>query len=118
MSTIKKHKNLIILVLVIALVIGYILFSGKEDTWEGVYFPEGCLTCKNTYFFSPGFTSPVACMNWANRRAYTRKMAGFPTESDQADCGRNCKWKASPSIKGFPTGPLLWVCKETFPVSI
>jgi len=68
-----------------------------RETWQGVYYPNGCLACDEDYIFSPVFKTKEECLNWANRIKTRRN-----NESDLYECGKNCKWKDE-----------LMVCKET-----
>lgn len=79
---------------VIMLIIGQ--FPIKQ-TWQGVYYPNGCLVCDEDYIFSPIFESKEECLNWAKNIQFRRN-----NESDLYECGKNCKWK-----EGF------MVCEET-----
>lgn len=65
--------------------------------WQGVYYPNGCLTCEEEYIFSPIFGSKEECLTWGKR-----KMVYRENSQDTFECGKNCKWE-----RGFN------VCEET-----
>lgn len=105
-----KNKNIqswgLIALVITALVGGYFLFA-KADTYQGVYYPDGCLVCKDNYIFSPIFNDGLSCINWGQGKALERRNAGLNVEADLAECGKNCKWDG-----GF------MVCKETFDIEL
>ena len=97
----------IIGVIVLVGVVWLYLGQGQKDTWEGVYYPNGCLTCEDDYLFSPEFNDPISCMNWASEKKIIRKNAGIDVFADLAECGRSCEWREG-----------LMVCKETVGISL
>lgn len=85
-----------ILPLIIIIILVYVIFRGG-DTWQGFYYPNGCLSCESDYIFSPIFKEKQQCLDWANNLKNKRNNS-----SDDFECGLNCKQK-----DGFN------VCKET-----
>lgn len=93
-------NNLSGIAIVLLVIVGlYFLWDGKE-TWQGFYYPNGCLTCTEDYIFSPIFDDKVACLAWANNLERERN-----NPSDDFECGKNCK------SQGDPEGP--YICDET-----
>lgn len=81
--------------------------SLKKTTWQGVYYPNGCLTCEESYVYSPIFDNFDDCKTWAlNKKS---------NSDDKVTCSKNCK---NPDEYGMQT------CEETIrnwkatPVSI
>ncbi len=91
-----KKPTLYIIIVILIIIAGYFIFFNKE-TWQGVYYPNGCLVCDEDYIFSPVFETKEGCLNWAEGIQARRS-----NESDLYECGKNCKWKDG-----------LMVCKET-----
>lgn len=87
------------LVLIVLIVVGIYFFFGK-DTWQGFYYPNGCLTCTDDYIFSPVFDEKAVCLAWAEDLQSQRN-----NPSDDFECGKNCK------SQGDPDGP--YICDET-----
>lgn len=54
-----------------------------KSSWQGTYYPGGCLTCEASYTYSPAFRSFKDCKAWA-----TKKMQAA---EDKATCGLNCE---------------------------
>jgi hypothetical protein len=52
--------------------------SGK---WQAIYYPDGCLTCEESYIFSPFFKDVNQCIGWVHEKAKTR-----PGNIDSAEC--------------------------------
>ena len=66
--------------------------SFKKDTWQGTYYPDGCLTCESEYVYSPTCESFEACKTWAlNKKS---------DPEDKVTCNKNCK---SPRESGIQT---------------
>lgn len=90
----------------IILVLGFLWFilgtNGSElsGKWQAIYYPDGCLTCEDSYVFSPFFKNVNQCIEWAHAKAATR-----PGSTDSAECAFNCRKE-----NGF------LVCKETIDV--
>lgn len=91
------NKPVTIATIIAIIIVGYLLFH-KEYTWQGVYYPNGCLTCEDDYIFSPIYKAKESCLIWAENMKLERN-----NENDLYECGKNCKWK-----EGFS------VCEETF----
>ncbi len=91
----KDNEYVGILVLVLS-VVGIWFFKGG-DTWEGFYYPDGCLSCSENYIYSPEFKTKEECFDWADSLKISRKNL-----NDLFECGLNCKDKG-----GFN------VCEET-----
>ncbi len=60
--------------------------SSKSDTWQGFYYPNGCLSCDDDYVYSPVFQDRLSCFNWAYDYQNTK---GSP--NDLWECGKNCE---------------------------
>lgn len=103
----KLNKNIIITILILIIIVGYFLFSDKKDTYEGVYYPNGCLICEEDYIFSQEFELMSSCFSWALQWKANRRDDGLNVGADQAECGLNCEWDG-----GF------MVCEETFDVPL
>ncbi|MEK7115096.1 MAG: hypothetical protein AAB847_01940 [Patescibacteria group bacterium] len=95
----KVNKNLIIGVLLI-LVIAFGFFWYKKETWQGFYYPDGCLVCEDKYIYSPQFQDRASCLAWATNLKSQRNNS-----DDAYECGKNCK------APDHPGG--LYVCDET-----
>ena len=94
------NKNIITwLVIIAALISGYYLFFQKE-TWQGFYYPDGCLVCEDQYIYSPVLENRASCLAWASD---LKQRRGNP--DDTFECGKNCK---APDHQGG-----LYVCDET-----
>ena len=76
------------------------LLGCAKETWQGFYYPDGCLSCTEQYIFSPRFDAHDSCIAWA-----TDLKAQRNNPSDDFECGKNCK---APDRLGGP-----YVCKET-----
>jgi len=93
----EKIKGIVILILIITVIyLGY-NFLLKKDTYQGIYYPNGCLICDN-YIVSPELKSAEDCVKWAENIKSIRNNL-----SDTWECGKNCRWENGLSI-----------CKETF----
>ncbi|MFC1810381.1 hypothetical protein ACFLZH_02680 [Patescibacteria group bacterium] len=57
--------------------------SSKGNTWQGTYYPDGCLTCESDYVFSPIFDNFEDCKSWA----LNKKSSSL----DKVTCNKNCK---------------------------
>lgn len=58
----------------------------KEETWQGVYYPNGCLVCEEDYIFSPLLSTQSLCLRWAEKLKANRNNV-----NDSFECGKNCK---------------------------
>jgi hypothetical protein len=57
--------------------------SKPKNTWQGVYYPDGCLTCESDYVFSQIFDNFEDCKTWAlNKKS---------SSEDKVTCNKNCK---------------------------
>lgn len=97
MENIKNYKGIIILGLI---VVGIYLFLSGKETWQGFYYPDGCLICEDQYIYSPRFDDRASCLAWATNLKSQRN-----NPSDTFECGKNCK------APDHPGG--LYVCEET-----
>lgn len=90
------------IVIVSILFLSGVLLTGCSfrDTWQGFYYPDGCLACSDKYIFSPIFNDKESCLNWAED---LKEKKGKP--DDLYECGKNCKPPKTPD--GF------YLCKET-----
>lgn len=59
--------------------------SKPKNSWQGVYFPDGCLTCDSLYEYSPVFKSFNGCKEWANGK--------MVKSMDKSSCGKNCEFE-------------------------
>lgn len=57
--------------------------SLKKTTWQGTYYPEGCLTCEKDYVYSPIFDNFKDCKTWVLNKKSSSK--------DRVTCNKNCK---------------------------
>ncbi|MDP2631184.1 MAG: hypothetical protein Q8P30_00255 [Candidatus Uhrbacteria bacterium] len=57
-----------------------------SESWNGFYYPEGCLSCEDSYIFSPTFDNYNDCYAWARDIALEQNLG-----SDLFECGQNCK---------------------------
>lgn len=90
-------KKVIILLFTILILTGCSL---KKETWQGFYYPNGCLECQEDYIFSPIFEDRASCLSWATTLRQERQ-----NYLDEFECGKNCK---VPETKdGF------YICDET-----
>jgi len=90
------NKLVVIIIIIAIIIVGYFLFL-KKEMWQGVYYPNGCLTCDKDYIFSPMLESKKECLSWGKNIGLRRN-----NESDLYECGKNCKWKDG-----------LMICEET-----
>jgi len=90
-------KKLALLIVPILLLSGCSFF---RETWQGFYYPNGCLVCQDDYIYSPLFNDRASCLAWASDL-----KAGRGNPSDKYECGKNCK---TPDYKEG-----LYVCDET-----
>ena len=83
--------------------------SFKKTIWQGVYYPNGCLSCEENYVYSPAFDNFDDCKTWA----FNKKS----NSDDKVTCSKNCKnpdeygmqsceetirnWKATPVSTTF-----------------
>lgn len=81
----KKHYFLHLLAFTFIIVI----LSGcqssiiNKTTWQGTYYPGGCLTCEKDYVYSPTFDNFEDCKTWAlNKKS---------DPDDKITCNKNCK---------------------------
>lgn len=70
-----------------------------NETWQGFYYPDGCLSCDDKYIYSPKFKDKEICLNWAEDLKQKRH-----NPDDLYECGKNCK--ENKEFGGFQ-------CKET-----
>lgn len=94
------------IIIVVLLAIWAFRGNGISETkgkWQGVYYPDGCLSCEDDYIYTPFFETVNECINWVHAKAETRRGS-----SDAAECSFDCK-------KDYDFGGLL-VCKETVDV--
>lgn len=55
----------------------------KKNTWQGTYYPGGCLTCESDYVYSPTFDNFEDCKTWTlNKKS---------SSEDKVTCNKNCK---------------------------
>jgi len=72
--------------ILIILFTAMILVGCSSNTWQGFYYPNGCLSCESDYIYSPIYKTKEECFDWA----YSLKdERGNP--SDLFECGKNCK---------------------------
>jgi hypothetical protein len=57
--------------------------SNPKNSWQGTYYPRGCLTCESEYIYSPIFKSYPECKEWARWKMRDKE--------DKASCGRSCE---------------------------
>ena len=89
-------REIITLVIICGLIyLGYSLIF--KETWQGVYYPNGCLVCEDEYIFSPIFKTKEECLDWVREKKMTRN-----NENDLYECGKNCDWESG-----------LIICEET-----
>lgn len=60
--------------------------SFSQETWQGFYYPDGCLVCQENYIYSPTFTDRASCLAWAS---HLKAQRG--NQNDTYECGKNCK---------------------------
>jgi len=87
----------IVIVLIFILLVGAGCQIIARDTWQGFYYPDGCLVCDN-YIVSPKLKSAGDCVRWAEGM-----KSNSNNPKDTWECGKNCRWE-----EGFS------ICKETF----
>ena len=97
MENTKKYTGIIIIIL---LIVGIYFLWDRKETWLGFYYPDGCLTCKEKYIFSPEFKDRASCLSWT-----TNLKAQRNNSADLFECGKNCK------VPDSPDG--LYICEET-----
>lgn len=57
----------------------------EKNSWQGTYYPEGCLTCDSEYVYSPVFKTFNECKSWADTK--------IKNGEDKASCGRGCEFE-------------------------
>lgn len=57
----------------------------SSSTWQGTYYPRGCLDCDDQQYFSPVFKSYKECKSWASGK--------IKLSQDKATCGKNCSFE-------------------------
>lgn len=67
------------------LFVGLLSSCTKKQSWQGTFYPEGCLTCDSEYVYSPSFKSFKECKSWAE--------AKMKNGDDKASCGRGCEYE-------------------------
>jgi len=90
-----NKKNLGVIIAIILIVAGI-----YKETWQGFYYPDGCLTCTDKYIYSSQFNDRASCLAWATNLKQQRN-----NPSDDFECGKNCK------VPDSPDG--LYICEET-----
>jgi hypothetical protein len=88
----EKIKKILIFIIVIAIIYFGYNFLFKKDTYRGIFYPNGCLTCDD-YIVSPDLDSAEDCVMWGEGLRASRK-----NPNDTWECGKNCKWKNGLSI--------------------
>lgn len=78
--------------------------SGIKNKWQGIYYPDGCLGCENSWIFSPFFETVNECIDWVNNKKNERGDS-----PDVAECAFNCK-------QNCEYGSCMLECKETVDV--
>lgn len=87
------------------LVAGFLLLIGagcETETWQGFYYPEGCLECEDTWINSPVFSTLDECRDWVTQTEISRVASRKNVDNDDFECGKNCKWNGYANL-----------CKET-----
>lgn len=85
----------------IILMVGFGIYSFlQKETWQGFYYPNGCLTCTDQYIYSPQYNDRASCLSWATSLKQQRNNS-----NDEFECGKNCKTPDEPGG--------LYVCEET-----
>jgi hypothetical protein len=86
-----KNKSLRIIILssIIIFSISFLVGCSKDNfvvgkaTWQGMLYPNGCLTCEEDYVYSPIFDNFEDCKTWAlNQKS---------NPGDKVTCSKNCK---------------------------
>lgn len=72
----------------------------KNHSWQGTFYPEGCLTCESKYVYSPVFNTFKDCKNWADSRVKHGE--------DKASCGRNCEYQGKMDLSKCDTVVRSW----------
>lgn len=75
-------------IIIILAIVGIVWFLKGKDTWEGFYYPDGCLSCSEKYIYSPKFETKEQCFDWADSIKLSRNNPG-----DLFECSLNCKAK-------------------------
>lgn len=57
-------KQIITLIIVVVIIYFGYSFLFKKNTYQGIYYLDGCLTCDN-YIVSPDLKSAEDCVKWA-----------------------------------------------------
>jgi len=76
-------KKICILSLVFLLAVFLSACTTSKTTWQGVYYPDGCLDCESEWVFSPTFYDFESCKEWA----YNKKTS----LDDKMSCAKNCQ---------------------------
>jgi len=93
-------KIICIIILISIIIIGILLVVDYfKNEWQGFYYPNGCLACKDDYIFSPVYDTKEECLDWATQKKISRN-----NNNDLYECGKNCK---------LDSGLDLYVCDET-----
>ncbi len=71
---------------VLLIIILFFLIGCAKTTWQGVYYPNGCLLCEDDYIFSRVYSTSEECLNWAKVKFNSRN-----NPNDLYECGKNCK---------------------------
>lgn len=100
-------KTISISTIVLFLIIGYFVLH-KKDSWQAVYYPDGCLVCDEKYIYSPIFETEFECEDWVLATKSMRNLAHKNTEEDSAECGKNCETRESGML----------VCDDTIGVGL
>lgn len=85
-------------VIAVAVLVLIAVFVFKHNTWQGFYYPDGCLSCSDQYVYSPIYHKKDQCLAWARDLQESRN-----NPSDRFECGHNCRGDKSS----------LLICKET-----
>ena len=97
-----KVGSLIVLIVGVFVLAGYDK-SETDKRWQAAYYPDGCLTCKDAYIYSPFFETVNECISWVHEKSATRSG-----HNDAAECSFNCQ-------KSYDFGGI-FVCDETVDV--
>ncbi|GAB0175334.1 MAG: hypothetical protein HHAS10_12130 [Candidatus Altimarinota bacterium] len=74
--------------------------SLQSETWQGFFYPRGCLWCQSEYIYSRPYKSREECLAWGSQLKAQRNIP-----EDKFECGKNCK---PPNTKDG-----LYVCEST-----
>ncbi|MCF7845928.1 MAG: membrane lipoprotein lipid attachment site-containing protein [Candidatus Peribacteraceae bacterium] len=77
------------------------LLAGCGNTYQGFYYPNGCLVCEEDWILSPVFETREECILWIEEIENKRQ-----NPNDDFECGKNCR--ANPELD------TIQICDETF----